>query len=70
MTEIFVHLAGEQVDVRRPVQARHLQGDVYEIADQAYDREVEKWEFEPGDRVVCALMDSDDGPVLTATRRA
>jgi hypothetical protein len=70
MTEIFVNLVGELVNVRRPVRAQHLRDDVYEIVDQSYDREVEKWEFEPGDQVVCALMDSDDGPVLTATRRA
>jgi hypothetical protein len=70
MTEIFVNLVGELVNVRRPVRAQHLHDDVYEIADQSYDREVEKWEFEPGDQVVCALMESDEGPVLTATRRA
>jgi hypothetical protein len=70
MTEIFVNLVGELVNVRRPVQARHVHDDVYAIADQPYDREIEKWEFEPGDQVICGLMDSDDGPVLTATRRA
>jgi hypothetical protein len=70
VTDIFVNLVGELVSVRRPVQAQHLHDDVYEIADQPYDREIENWEFEPGDQVVCALTDSDDGPVLTATRRA
>jgi hypothetical protein len=40
---------------------------MYEIADQVYDHESEKWEFEPGDTVVCELVDSDDGPLLTAT---
>jgi hypothetical protein len=70
VTEIFVYLMGEQVDVRRPVQALHLHDDVYEITEQVYDREAEKWEFEPGDRVVCELVDSDDGPSLTATGRA
>lgn len=70
MTEIFVNLVGELVNVRRPVRARHLHDDVYEIADQSYERGVETWEFEPGDQVVCSMMDSDDGPVLTATCRA
>ncbi len=70
MTEVFVYLIGEQVDVRRPVQALHLHDDVYEITDQVYDRESEKWEFEPGDQVVCELVDSDDGLSLTVTRRA
>jgi hypothetical protein len=70
MTQIFVNLVGELVDVRRPVHAAHLHDDVYEIADQPYDREIEKWEFEPGEQVVCELVDSDDGPALTAIRRA
>jgi len=70
VTDIFVHLADELVDVRRPVQALHLHDDVYEIAEQTYDREIEQWEFEPGDQVVCELVDSDDGPVLTAKRHA
>jgi len=70
VTEILVHLVGELVDVRRPVQALHLHDDVYEIADQAYDREIEQWEFEPGDQVVCEVVESDDGPALTAKRHA
>jgi hypothetical protein len=43
---------------------------VYEISDQTYDREIEKWEFEPGDKVAYELVDSDDGPALTAKRHA
>jgi hypothetical protein len=70
MTEIFVNLIDEPVAVRRPVQAVHLRDDVYEIADQTYDRGSEKWEFEPGDLVVCEFVDSDDGAVLTAVSRA
>jgi hypothetical protein len=69
-TEIFVSLLDEQVDVRRPVQAKHVQDDVYKITDQPYDREVETWQFEPGDKVVCKLIDSDDGQILAAMRRA
>jgi hypothetical protein len=69
-TEIFVSLLDEQVDVRRPVQAKHVQDDVYKITDQPYDREVETWQFEPGDEVVCKLIDSDDGQILAAMRRA
>lgn len=70
MTWIFVNLAGESVNVRRPIQALHLHDDVYEIADQPYDRGIEQWEFEPGDRVVCALVDSDEGRVLAAKHLA
>jgi hypothetical protein len=70
MTEIYVSLVGELVDVRRPVQAEHLLDDIYRIADQNCDREVEEWQFEPGDEVVCDLIDSADGRIRAATRRS
>lgn len=69
-TEIFVSLLNEQVDVRRPVQAIHIHNNVYKIADQPYERELETWQFEPGDEVVCELVESSDGRILAATRRA
>jgi hypothetical protein len=65
--EIFVKLVDEGVDVWRPVQATHLRGNIYRIIDQQYDCEVEVWQFEPGDVVVCELVDSDDGRILAAT---
>lgn len=67
--EIFVRLLDEGVDVWRPVQAEHLHDNIYSIAEQLYDREIERWEFEPGDEVVCELIDSSDGRVLAATSR-
>jgi hypothetical protein len=69
-TEIFVSLLDEQVDVRRPVQAEHVHDDVYMITDQRYDRDVETWQFGPGDEVECELIDSNDGRILAAMRRA
>lgn len=69
-TEIFVGLLDEAVDVRRPVQAERVHDDVYKITDQPYDREVETWQFEPGDEVVCELIESSEGRILAATRRA
>lgn len=70
MTEIFVNLLDEQVDVRRPVQAEHLHGNIYRIIDQPYNREIETWQFEPGDEVGCELIDSNEGRILAAMRRA
>lgn len=68
-TNIFVNLLNEQVDVRRPVQAERVREDIYRIVvDQPYDRNVERWEFEPGDVVVCETMDSSDGDILVASR--
>jgi hypothetical protein len=43
---------------------------VYEVLDQAYNRFVETWRFEPGQRVVCEWMDGSDGPMLAAVRLA
>lgn len=66
---IFVRLLKEAVDVWRPVLADRLHGNVYRVLEQEYDREIEMWQFEPGDLVVCELIESDDGRILAATRR-
>ncbi len=72
MTEpenIYVRLLDEGVEVRRPVRAEHVGGDVYRIVDQPYERDEETWEFEPGDVVRCEPMPSSEGTILAATRR-
>lgn len=68
-TQIFVSLVDDGVDVWRPVRAEHLHGDVYRIVDQPYDREIETWEFEPGEEVICELIDASEGQILAATER-
>jgi hypothetical protein len=68
--EIFVSLIDEAVDVWRPVQAEHLHGSVYRIVAQPYDQDIETWRFEPGDLVVCELVDSSGGRIFAATNRA
>ena len=68
--EVFVSLLDEGVDVWRPVRAKRLRGNVYRIVDGPYAREIETWQLEPGDAVVSELIDSDDGPILAATRPA
>lgn len=69
ITQIYVALLDEGVDVWRPIQAEHLEGDTYRIVSQAYDRSVESWQFEPGDVVLCEMIDSSDGRILAATRK-
>jgi hypothetical protein len=66
-TEIFVSLLNEAVDVWRPVLAERVQGNVFRIIDQPYERKAEVWQFEPGDVVVCEMIDSSDGSILAAT---
>jgi hypothetical protein len=65
--EIFVQLLDEGVDVWRPVQAQHLESNVFRIIDQPYERETEKWRFEPGDEVICEMIDLSDNQILAAT---
>ena len=48
-----MNLLDDGVDVWRPVRAGRLHGGVYRIMDQPYDREIETWQFAPGDAVVC-----------------
>ncbi len=70
LTEIFVGLLDEGIEAWRPVQAETIRDNVYRIVDQPYDREIETWQFEPGDEVVCEPTESSKGRFLAATRRA
>jgi len=70
MTEtIYLRLIDEGVDVWRPVRATYLNGDVYRIDEQPYDREDEQWEFGPGDTVECRVVTLDEGPALVAIKK-
>jgi hypothetical protein len=66
--EIFVRLLDEGVDVWRPVTASRISKDVYRILEQPYDRNIEIWQFAPGDQVVCKMIESDRGQILAAIR--
>lgn len=68
--QIYVALLDEGVDVWRPVQAERLSGNAYRILSQPYDRSVEAWQFEPGDVVLCEMVESCEGRILAATRKA
>lgn len=69
ITQIYVRLLDEGVDVWRPVQARSMGGQIYLIVDQPYDRDVELWEFEPLQEVVCAPLKAEQGEILVATKK-
>ena len=69
-TRIYVALLDEGVDVWRPIQAERLSGNTYRILSQPYDRSVEAWQFEPGDVVLCEIVESSEGRILAATRKA
>lgn len=67
---IYVRLVDEVIDVWTPVKAVHLSDDVYRIIDQAYDRDIETWQFQPGDTVICATRESECGQIVVAVRQA
>lgn len=73
--QIYVALPDERVPVWRPVNAERVGEALYLILEQPYDRESERWQFEPGDLVECEYLSLASGssrtePVLTAVRRA
>jgi hypothetical protein len=68
--QIHVALLDEGVDVWKPVEAEHISGEIYLIIDQYYDREIESWQFEPGDKVSCRIIESSEGPILVAAQKA
>jgi hypothetical protein len=70
IAQIYVALLDEGVDVWRPVQAERLSGTTYRIVSQPYDRDIESWQFEPGDVVLCEMVESSDGRILAATKKA
>ncbi len=69
VSEIYVALIDEGVDVWRPVKAERIKKSLFRILDQPYNREIELWQFGPGDLVICELMESSDGPIMAATKK-
>jgi len=68
--DIYVVLLDEGSPCWRPVRAERVGESVYLILEQPYDREVEHWQFEPGDLVECERITVSSGSILAATRRA
>lgn len=68
--KIWVHLPEELVSVWRSVDAQHLDGNIYLILDQPYDRATESWQFEPGQTVYCEYIELERGLTLVAARPA
>jgi hypothetical protein len=66
--EIYVALLDEGVDVWRPVLAEQFSDTVFRIEEQPYERDIETWEFGPGEEVVCEMISRSGGPFLAATK--
>lgn len=69
ITTIYVYLLEEGVDVWRPVQAKHIDTDQYQIVSVNTDSATELWQFNSGDRVKCRTRTLADGEVLVAYER-
>lgn len=67
---IYVPLLDEGVEVWRPVEARRVSADTYLILDQAYDRDLETWAFEPGIVVKCQARKQNGREILVASEVA
>ena len=62
--KIFVRLLDEDIDVYRPVNAVKIGDNKYEILDddiQAYNDDLEEWEFAKGDVVQCVKKPLSQG---------
>lgn len=68
---IYVRLLDEGTDVFRPVLAKSVGEDIYELlVPHEYDSEDEQWEFQPGSRVRVMVRHGSDGEYLVATSLA
>ena len=61
MTTIFVYLKDEGTDVWRPVAARHVNADIFEIVAENHDSENERREFRQGQKVRCKQRTTAEG---------
>jgi hypothetical protein len=61
MRIIYVFLKGEGTNVWRPVSARHVDADIFEIVTENRDPEDECWEFNRGQKVRCKERVTPEG---------
>lgn len=67
---IYVALLNEGVPVWKPIRAEHIGEARYRIVEQNYNRDIERWEFQPGDEVECEPVKTEDGMIVAAKRLA
>jgi len=68
-TQIYVAVLGGRADIWRPVAAERVGETTYQILEQPYDRETERWRFEPGDAVECEYIEASGKRILAAVRK-
>lgn len=66
---IYIKLLYEGTKVFRPIPARELEKNIYEVrGDEIYDPEDELWEFKPGLYVVVEEQELNGERVLVAVK--
>ena len=71
VTRIYVELLDEGTFVMRPVEARRIGGNLFEILRPVdYDPDDEVWKFKPGEIVECVRDDSRGTRRVVAVRVA
>ena len=68
LTEIYVHITGESLNMMRTVQAEHVGRDYYRIVDTMPENEM--WQFTPGMVVRCRKQNLSTGKALVAFEEA
>ena len=68
LTEIYVHLTGESLNLMRSVQAEALGRDYYRIVDTMPENEM--WQFTPGQVVRCKKQNLSTGKAMVAMEEA
>ena len=58
---IYVYLKDERTDVWRPVSARHVDSDIFEIVTENNDPSDEDWAFNRGQKVRCKERITPEG---------
>ncbi len=65
----YVYLPDEGVDVWRPVRARKIADNDFQLpTPRDYDPQIERWQFPPGSAVQCERKTIADGEILAAVR--
>jgi hypothetical protein len=59
--KIHVRLLDEPIDAWRSVFSKKINEDTYVILDQEYNKNIEEWEYIPGDIVIVKKISTDQG---------
>ena len=68
LTDIYVHLTGESLNLMRSVRAEPLGRDYYRIVDTMPENEI--WQFTPGQVVRCKKQNLSTGKAMVAMEEA